>query len=133
MTRQVPERPRGPERRSLDAQGERPETLDPAGAGIREIEGGCTIAVQVVPGARSTAIVGTGAGAVRVRVAAKAIDGRANEALLVELASVLGVRRRALTLRSGARHRSKVVAVDGMVAATAHLAIIGAASPSSEA
>jgi uncharacterized protein len=48
-----------------------------------------------------------------VRVAAPAVDGRANSALLEALAAAFGIRRRALTLVSGTTSRNKVVDVEG--------------------
>ena len=52
-------------------------------------------------------------GALVVRVAAPAVDGRATEAALTAVAGALGVRRRQVTLVSGATSRTKVVDVDG--------------------
>ncbi len=45
-------------------------------------------------------------------VAARAVDGAATEAALAAVAGAFGVRRRAVTLVSGATARDKVVAVD---------------------
>jgi uncharacterized protein YggU (UPF0235/DUF167 family) len=46
-----------------------------------------------------------------VRVAERAVDGRATEAALVALAAALGVRRREVTLVTGATSRTKVAEV----------------------
>jgi uncharacterized protein YggU (UPF0235/DUF167 family) len=51
-----------------------------------------------------------------VRVAARAVEGKATEAALRALAEALGVRRRDVTLVSGATSRDKVVEVTGDVA-----------------
>lgn len=58
-------------------------------------------------------------GILRARVAAPAVDGAANQALLRLLADVLGVPRRDVRLVAGASGRTKLVAVDGAVAAAA--------------
>ena len=58
-------------------------------------------------------------GILRARVAAPAVDGAANQALLRLLADVLGVPRRDVRLVAGATGRTKLVAVDGAVAAAA--------------
>jgi hypothetical protein len=48
-----------------------------------------------------------------VRVAQRAVDGRATEAALAAVAEAFGVRRRAVTLIMGATSRTKVVDVEG--------------------
>ena len=52
----------------------------------------------------------------RVRVAAPAIEGAANQSLLRLLASELGVGRRSVRLVAGAAGRQKLVVVDGVEA-----------------
>ncbi|MFN8104361.1 MAG: DUF167 domain-containing protein [Acidimicrobiia bacterium] len=66
----------------------------------------------VQPGAASTAVSGTHAGRLKVRVAVPAVDGRANTALERYLASRLGVRPRDVRVVSGARSRTKTVRVE---------------------
>jgi len=56
-------------------------------------------------------------GALRVRVAAPAVEGAANEALVRLLARELGVGRSAVRILSGASARRKLVAVRGVPAA----------------
>jgi uncharacterized protein YggU (UPF0235/DUF167 family) len=53
-------------------------------------------------------------GALRARVAAPAVDGAANEALLRLVAGELGVPRRSVRMVAGAGARIKVLAVDGV-------------------
>ena len=69
--------------------------------------------VRVRPGAGRTAVGGEHGGALVVRVAARAVDGRATEAALAALAAAFGVRRSAVTLVTGATSRTKVVDVAG--------------------
>lgn len=56
-------------------------------------------------------------GVLRARVAAPAIEGAANQALLRLLAEELGVARRAVRLVAGAAGRQKLVVVEGIPAA----------------
>ena len=70
------------------------------------------LALSVVPNARRTAIDGLHDGALRVRLAAPPVDGKANEALLRWLAGQLGVPRRGLELVRGTSARRKAVEVD---------------------
>lgn len=49
-----------------------------------------------------------------IAIGASAVEGAANTELLSYLASVLGVKKSAVALESGARGRRKVVRVDGL-------------------
>ena len=71
------------------------------------------VSIRVRPGAGRTAVGGSHDGALVVRVAAPAVDGRATEAALAAVAAALGVRRRAVTLVTGVTSRTKVVDVEG--------------------
>jgi uncharacterized protein len=72
------------------------------------------IRVRVVPGARSSAVVGRHGDGWKVRVAAAPERGRANSALLELLAERLGVREGALRLVAGHTARDKIVEVEGI-------------------
>jgi len=72
---------------------------------------GATVTVWVVPGARRTEIVGLYGDAVRVRIAAPAEKGRANQALATFLSERLGSRAR---LISGAGSRRKRYVLPGV-------------------
>jgi uncharacterized protein len=72
------------------------------------------VKLRIVPNARRSEIVGEYGDAVKVKVAAPAVDGKANAALLEFLAETLGVAARAVTLVSGEKSRDKVVVVEGM-------------------
>lgn len=63
--------------------------------------------LHVQPQARRTEIVGLHGQSLKVRVAAPALDGRANEALLAFVAQRFGVPRRDVTLLSGEKSRQK--------------------------
>jgi uncharacterized protein len=71
------------------------------------------VTIRVRPGSARAGVGGEHAGALVVRVTAPAVDGRATEAALAAVASAFGVRRRAVTLVSGATSRTKVVDVAG--------------------
>ena len=73
---------------------------------------GIALQVSVVPNAKRTAADGLHDGALRVRLAAPPIDGRANEALVAWLADQLGVPRRAVLVSLGTSSRRKRVDVD---------------------
>ena len=69
--------------------------------------------VRVRPGAARSRVGGSYDGALLVRVCARAVDGRATDATLAAVAGALGVRRRDVTLVTGATSRTKVLEVDG--------------------
>ena len=71
------------------------------------------VVIWVKPGASGTSVGGSLDGSLVVRVAAKAVEGQATEAALKAVAQAFGVRRRAVSLVSGATSRTKVLDVDG--------------------
>ncbi|NLT57074.1 MAG: DUF167 domain-containing protein [Actinomycetales bacterium] len=72
------------------------------------------IQVRVRPGASRTRVGGRyGDDVLVVAVTARAVDGRATEACLRAVADALGVHARAVSLRSGATSRTKLLDVDG--------------------
>ncbi len=76
---------------------------------------GSRITVQVVPRASKTEVVGAyGDDALRLRLAAPPVDGKANKELLRFLSETLGVPARTLELVSGQTGRRKVVRVAGL-------------------
>jgi uncharacterized protein len=79
---------------------------------ISEHADGVQLLVQVVPNASHTACAGLHGDALRLRLAAPALEGRANAALLVWLAATLGLPRRAVRLLAGNLARRKRVALD---------------------
>jgi len=80
---------------------------------IRAHPEGTVVRLRVVAGARRTELAGTAGGALRVRVAAPPVQGRANSAVLAYLAGILGLRPRDLEIAAGERSRDKLVLVRG--------------------
>ena len=72
------------------------------------------IRVRLTPRAGREAIDGWRGKALRVRVSAPPVDGRANEALERLIASALGLPPSAVRVTAGARGRDKTVAIDGI-------------------
>ena len=77
---------------------------------------GVRLSLTVVPGARRHGADGLHDGALRVRLTAPPVDGKANEALLAWLAGELGLPRRALQLAQGTTSRRKAVDIDAPTA-----------------
>ncbi|MFH1485300.1 MAG: DUF167 domain-containing protein [Chloroflexota bacterium] len=72
------------------------------------------IAVWVAPNSQRNEITGFQEGFLRVRIAAPAEKGRANEELVDFLARSLSIPKRNVTLLSGATARRKVVRISGL-------------------
>ncbi|HCI53874.1 MAG TPA: YggU family protein [Gallionella sp.] len=72
-----------------------------------------TLTLHVQPGAKRSEICGLHGEALKLKLAAPPIDGRANEALLKYIAELFRVPVRQVELRQGAQSRHKVVAVTG--------------------
>jgi uncharacterized protein (TIGR00251 family) len=72
------------------------------------------VRVHVLPRSGRTEIVGIHDGALKIRVAAPPVDGRATEAARVALATAFGVGAAAVSLVSGERSRLKCFRVAGL-------------------
>ena len=77
-------------------------------------DGTVVIRLHVQPGATRTGVTGVHGNALKVAVTAPADAGRANAAVVVLIAGVLGVRRSSVRLLSGSTSRAKRVGIDGM-------------------
>jgi uncharacterized protein len=75
---------------------------------------GVVLRVHVQPGSGGDRIVGVHGEALKVRVSAPAVSGRANAALLALLARELGVGGTSLRISAGAAGRRKRVVIDGL-------------------
>lgn len=72
-----------------------------------------TLTLHVQPGAKRSEIAGLHGDALKIRLAAPPIEGRANDALLKFLAGLFGVPLRQVELKQGGQSRHKVIMVQG--------------------
>ncbi len=79
----------------------------------RPAGGGFTIDVHVQPGAARTAAAGLHGERIKLRLAARPVEGAANEALIAFIAECLGLPKRSVAITSGEHSRSKRVAISG--------------------
>jgi uncharacterized protein (TIGR00251 family) len=84
---------------------------------VTEGEAGCTFRVRVVPRSRRDEVVGLHGDALKIRLTAPPLRGKANRALRKFLAGRLGVPRSAVEILSGHTSRQKRVRVAGVSAA----------------
>jgi hypothetical protein len=73
------------------------------------------LVLHVQPGAKRTEVSGLHGEALKVRLAAPPVDGKANEALLSFIAGKFGVPQRDVELLRGGQSRHKMVKVMGSV------------------
>ncbi|MBK8498755.1 MAG: YggU family protein [Flavobacteriales bacterium] len=78
---------------------------------LRELPDHLILTVHVQPGARRTEVVGTHGDALKIRLAAPAVEGKANAALIAFLAAAFGVPKRGIEILAGDSSRSKRVRV----------------------
>jgi len=70
--------------------------------------------VHVQPGAKRSAFAGQHGDRLKIRLAAPAVDNRANEALVAFLAEHYGVPRRNVRIATGLKSRRKRVVIEGL-------------------
>jgi uncharacterized protein len=78
----------------------------------REEEGALVLALHVQPGARRTEVAGRHGDALKIRLAAPPVDGKANAELLRFLSAAFDVPLRNVTLVRGESSRQKIVRVE---------------------
>ena len=76
-------------------------------------DGRITLTLHIQPGAKNTEFAGLHGDALKIRLAAPPVDGKANEALVKFVAETLGLPKSAVTLKSGQTSRRKVVEIGG--------------------
>ena len=79
----------------------------------RRTADGWALALHVQPGAKRSAAAGLHGERLKLRIAAPAVDGRANEALIAFVAANLGVPKARVAVAKGERSREKLVVVSG--------------------
>jgi len=85
----------------------------------------CRLTIKAQPGARQNGVDGLLEDAIKIRLQAPAVDGKANRALLVFLARQLGLRPRNIRLVAGLNSRRKIVEIEGLDENTAREKLLG--------
>ena len=75
------------------------------------LPGGVRLAVQITPNAKKTEVIGVLDDALKLKLQAQPIEGKANEALVKFLAKALGVSRGAVTITHGQTNKKKLIEV----------------------
>ena len=80
-------------------------------AWAKRIPQGWLLAIHAQPGARRTEVAGLHGQALKVRVAAPPVEGRANDELIALVAKTLGVPKKSVFVVKGGASRQKTVLV----------------------
>ena len=83
---------------------------------LRETETGVIFRIRVVPRASRSEVAGIQGDALKLRITAPPVDGKANEECIRLLAETLGVKKGQVTIIAGHASRTKTVTVDGVKA-----------------
>lgn len=75
-------------------------------------DGSLTLTLHIQPGAKQTGFAGLHGEAMKIRLAAPPVDGKANAALCAFLAEFCGVPKSAVTLVSGDTSRARRVRIE---------------------
>jgi uncharacterized protein len=73
-----------------------------------------TIRFHIVPNAKSDMVVGEHGDAIKIKLRAPAVEGKANAALRSFLAKELRIPERVIVLEHGHKSRDKVIRIDGL-------------------
>jgi uncharacterized protein (TIGR00251 family) len=81
---------------------------------IRETETGVIFHIRVVPRASRSEVAGIQGDALKLRITAPPVEGKANEECIRLLAETLGVKKGQVTIIAGHASRTKTVVVAGI-------------------
>ena len=76
-------------------------------------DGRITLTLHIQPGAKKTEFAGLHGDALKIRLSAPPVDGKANDALIKFIAETLRLPKSAVNLKSGQTSRRKVLEVCG--------------------
>jgi uncharacterized protein len=82
-------------------------------AWARRTADGWSLAIHVQPGAKRSEVAGLHGERLKIRIAAPALDGRANDALVAFVAEKLGIAKGRVAVAKGAQSREKLLVVAG--------------------
>jgi uncharacterized protein (TIGR00251 family) len=85
-----------------------------------------TLRFHVVPNARTNKIMGEHGAAIKIKLRAPAVEGKANAALRSFLAGELKISERAIVLERGQKSRDKLIRIEGLSEEDARRRLLGA-------
>lgn len=91
---------------------------------LRQDGASVVLTLHIQPGAKRTEIAGLHGEALKIRLAAPPVDGKANDALVAYLAKALGVTKSRVELVSGQTSRAKRIRVANVLADAVRAALM---------
>ncbi|HAK06683.1 MAG TPA: hypothetical protein DCO65_05355 [Spartobacteria bacterium] len=73
-----------------------------------------TLRFHIVPNAKRNKVMGEDGAAIKIKLRAPALEGKANTALRTFLAEELKIAERRITLKRGQKSREKIIRIDGL-------------------
>ena len=73
-----------------------------------------TLRFHIVPNAKRNKVMGEDGAAIKIKLRAPALEGKANTALRTFLAEELKIAERRITLKRGQKSREKLIRIDGL-------------------
>ena len=89
--------------------------------------------VHVVPNAKINKVVGEHGGAIKIKLRAPAVEGKANSALISFLADELNISQRAIVTEQGLRSRDKLIRIIGLTEEDVRSGLLGTSGKASTA
>ena len=74
----------------------------------------CTVAIRASPNAKRSEVSSISDEEVTIRLGARAVDNKANLELCEYMSSLLGIKKRHVSVISGDKSRNKVLLIDGL-------------------
>jgi uncharacterized protein (TIGR00251 family) len=81
---------------------------------VRETKEGVSFAIRVLPRSSKCELAGFQGDALKIRITAPPVEGRANEACIRFLASLFHVNRNRIAIEAGHKSRNKQVSIAGL-------------------
>jgi len=81
---------------------------------IRETKEGVTFAIRVLPRSSKCELAGLQGNALKIRITAPPVEGRANEACIHFLASLFNVNKNRIAIEAGHKSKNKHVSIAGL-------------------
>jgi uncharacterized protein (TIGR00251 family) len=73
-----------------------------------------TLRLHIIPNAKANQVIGAHGAAIKIKLRAPAVEGKANAALRSFLAEQLKIPERNVALVSGQKSRNKLIRIDGL-------------------
>lgn len=83
---------------------------------IRETDKGAVLEIRVLPRSSRCGIAGLQDGALKIKITAPPVEGKANEECIRFISDLLKIRKSAISIIAGEKSKNKTVLVAGMTA-----------------